>query len=209
MMGDHTETGNSLSGQTALEDERLVRALAEGNPEAEREFALRFLPRVRAMLRARSRNADLTADLVQDVMIESICALRRGKLREPSKLTAFVLAIARNILYSHFNNASRQPESLEFPDELPDLKSVSDYVELEDRRILAMEAIAQLDPFDKAILHLTLVEGLKPGLIAERLGLSPDVVRQRKVRATRRVAESVASRSQNSILLHYTTGKKP
>jgi len=72
-----------------------------------------------------------------------------------------------------------------------------------------MEAISKLDPSDKAILHLTLVEGLKPGLIAEKLGLSPDVVRQRKVRATRRVAESVASRSQNSILLHYTTGKKP
>jgi RNA polymerase sigma factor (sigma-70 family) len=119
------------------------------------------------------------------------------------------LAIARNILYSHFHNANRQPESLEFPDELPDLKSVSDQVELEDRRILAMDAIAQLDPSDKTILHLTLVEGLKPGLIAERLGLSSDVVRQRKVRATRRVAEFVASRSQNSILLHYTTGKKP
>jgi len=209
MMGDHTDAGNSLSEQTEQQDERLVRALAEGNPEAEREFALRFLPRVRAMLRARSRNADLTADLVQDVMIESICALRRGKLREPSKLTAFVLAIARNILYSHFNNVSRQPESLEFPDELPDLKSVSDNVEVEDRRILAMEAIAELDPCDRIILHLTLVEGVKPGMIAERLGLSPDVVRQRKVRATRRVAESVANRSQKPLLTHYTTGKKP
>jgi RNA polymerase sigma factor (sigma-70 family) len=209
MIGDHTNVGNSLTEQTALQDERLVRALAEGNADAEREFAVRFLPRVRAMLRARSRNSDLTADLVQDVMIESICALRRGQLREPSKLTAFVLAIARNILYSHFNNASRQPESLEFPDDLPDLRSVSDDVEVEQRRILAMDAIAQLDPSDRTILQLTLVEGLKPGMIAEKLGLSSDVVRQRKVRATRRVAEFVADRSQIDSPPYFTAGKTP
>lgn len=196
-----------MTGQNVLEDERLVRALAEGNPEAEREFALRFLPRVRAMLRARLRNSDLATDLVQDVMIESICALRRGQLREPSKLTAFVLAIARNVLYSHFSDVKRSPESLEFPDDLPDLRSVSDEFEVEQRRVLAMNAIAALDPADKIILHLTLVDGLKPGVIAQKLGLSPEVVRQRKVRATRRVAEFVAERSQNAPSMDYTTGK--
>jgi len=207
MIGDHTNEGSSLPGQTVLEDERLVRALAEGNPEAEREFALRFLPRVRAMLRARLRNSEQATDLVQDVMIESICALRRGQLREPSKLTAFVLAIARNVLYSHFSDVKRTPESLEFPDDLPDLRSVSDDLEMEQRRILAMRAIAGLDPDDKMILHLTLVDGLKPGVIAQKLGLSPEVVRQRKVRATRRVAEFVAERSQNPPSMDYTTGK--
>ena len=209
MVGDHADAGNSLSGQTVGEDERLVQALAAGSPEAEREFALRFLPRVRALLRARSRNSDLAADLVQDVMIESICALRRGRLREPSKLTAFVLAIARNTLYSHFHTVGHQPESLEFPDDLPDLRSVSDDVEVEQRRIVAMDAIAKLDPSDRMILHLTLVEGLKPGAIAARLGLSTDVVRQRKVRATRRVAEFVADRSQNDSPHYYPTGKTP
>jgi len=141
-------------------------------------------------------------------MIDSICALRRGQLRESSKLTAFVLAIARNILYSHFSDVKRKPESLEFPDDLPDLRSASEDLEVEQRRVLAMNAIASLDPSDKLILHLTLVDGLKPGAIAERLGLSSDVVRQRKVRATRRVAEFVADRSQNLPSLDYTVGKR-
>ena len=70
-----------------------------------------------------------------------------------------------------------------------------------------MNAIAALDPADKIILHLTLVDGLKPGVIAQKLGLSPEVVRQRKVRATRRVAEFVAERSQNAPSMDYTTGK--
>jgi RNA polymerase sigma factor (sigma-70 family) len=207
MDGEHNEKDVSLADPAASEETRLALAIARGDPEAEREFALRFLPRIRAMLRARLRNSDLAADLVQDVMIESICALRRGQLREASKLTPFVLAIARNVLYSHFGDAKRQPESLEFPDDLPDLKSLSEDVESEQRRVLAINAIAMLDPNDKIILHLTLVDGLKPGMIAEKLGLSSDVVRQRKVRATRRVVEFVTDRSQNESSLHYTTGK--
>jgi DNA-directed RNA polymerase specialized sigma24 family protein len=80
-------------------------------------------------------------------------------------------------------------------------------LEGEQRRVLAMNAIAGLDPTDKMILQLTLVEGLKPGKIAERLGMSSDVVRQRKIRATRRVADYVADRSQNASPVDYTTGK--
>jgi RNA polymerase sigma-70 factor (ECF subfamily) len=207
MDGEYNNARLLPADQAVWEDTRLAEAMARGDPDAEREFALRYLPRIRAMLRARLRDSDLAADLVQDVMIESICALRRGQLREPSKLTAFVLAIARNVLYSHFGDAKRRPESLEFPDDLPDLKSFSEDLEVEQRRVLAMNAIARLDPSDKIILHLTLVEGLKPGVIAERLGLSPDVVRQRKVRATRRVVEFVADRSQIESSRHYTTGK--
>ncbi|MGD0731332.1 MAG: sigma-70 family RNA polymerase sigma factor [Terracidiphilus sp.] len=207
MDGEDNEKDVLLAGPAASEEARLALAMGRGDPEAEREFAVRYLPRIRAMMRARLRNSDVAADLVQDVMMESICALRRGRLREPAKLTAFVLAIARNVLYSHFSEAKRLPESLEFPDDLPDLRLASEDVEVEQRRVLAMHAIAQLDPSDKIILRLTLVEGLKPGTIAKQLGLSSDVVRQRKVRATRRVAEFVADRSQNEILPDYTTGK--
>jgi len=209
MDGEYKSAHGLPADQAACEDARLAQAIARGDPEAEREFALRFLPRVRAMFRARLRNSDLALDLVQDVMIESICALRRGQLREASKLTAFVLAIARNVLYSHFNDVKRKPESLEFPDDLPDLRSVSEDLNVEQKRVLAMNAIAGLDPSDKIILHLTLVEGLKPGVIAERLGLTSEVVRQRKLRATRRVAEFIADRSQNGPSMDYTTGKTP
>ncbi|MGD0737732.1 MAG: RNA polymerase sigma factor [Terracidiphilus sp.] len=207
MDGEHNEKDVSLADQLPSEEARLALAIARGDPEAERDFALRYLPRIRAMLRARLRNSDLAADLVQDVMIESICALRRGQLRDASKLTAFVLAIARNVLNSHFGDTNRRPESLEFPDDLPDLRSFTEDLESEERRVLAMNAIAKLDPTDKIILHLTLVDGLKPGMIAEKLGLNTDVVRQRKVRATRRVVEFVADRSQIESSRHYTTGK--
>jgi DNA-directed RNA polymerase specialized sigma24 family protein len=52
-------------------------------------------------------------------------------------------------------------------------------------------AIDQLEELDRRVLSLTLLEGLKPGEIALRIRLSPEVVRMRKSRALRRVAERV------------------
>jgi RNA polymerase sigma factor (sigma-70 family) len=198
----------SLIDEAAQENERLVRAIVGGDREAEQAFAQRYLRPVKAMLLARSRNPDLAADLLQDVMIEALCALRRGQLREPAKLSSFVIAIARNLLNSHYRGAVRRPESLELPDSLPDLSSQKDAVEEMERERLAMSAIASLEPLDRSILQMTLVDGLKPGVIAVRLRLSSDVVRQRKVRATRRVMEFVQRKSQTISFSHSVKGEK-
>jgi RNA polymerase sigma factor (sigma-70 family) len=207
MTVDHSDIPGSSTQDAAQENEQLVRAIVDGDTEAERVFALRYLRPVRAMLLARSRNPDLTGDLLQDSMIEAICALRRGQLREPAKLTQFVLAITRNVLNNHFRSAVRRPESLELPDNLPDLTTATNQVEDQEREALAMHAIASLDPVDKTILQMTLVDGLKPGVIAERMRLSPDVVRQRKLRATRRVIDFVRRQSQTESSGHSIAGK--
>jgi len=190
-----------------MDNDRLVRAIQEGDSEAEHAFVGRYLRPVKAMLLARSRNPDLAADVLQDVMMDAICALRRGQLREPSKLSSFVIGIARNRLNNHFRNSVRQPESLEFPDLLPDSSLSAEKREEQERENLAMEAISSLDELDKSILQMTLVDGLKPGIIAQRLSLNPDVVRQRKLRATRRVIEFVRRQSQNENTHHNVVGK--
>ena len=191
----------SLSQDDTQQHERLVRAIADGDHESEREFAQKYLRPVRAMLVARSRNPDLAADLQQDVMIEAICALRRGQLHDPAKLTAFVLGIARNVLNNYYR-ANARTVALELPDDLPELNSEADRLEEHDWETRALKAISGLEALDRVILQMTLIEGLKPGIIAERLHLKPDVVRQRKLRATRRVIELVHGPSQKSISSH-------
>jgi RNA polymerase sigma-70 factor (ECF subfamily) len=192
---------------SAMDNDRLVQAIQEGDREAEHAFAERYLRPVKAMLLARSRNPDLAADVLQDVMMDAITALRRGQLREPAKLSSFVIGIARNRLNNHYRSSVRQPESLEFPDLLPDSSSNAEKLEAQERETLAMDAISTLDPIDKTILQMTLVDGLKPGVIAERLKLNPDMVRQRKLRATRRVIEFVRRQSQNENSHHHVVGK--
>ena len=110
-------------------------------------------------------------------MIEAICALRPGPLREPAKLSSFVLAVARNRLNNRYRSSICGPESLEFPDNLPDLFSSADKVEEKERENLALNAILKLKPLDETILQMTLADGLRPGIIAGRLSLNPDVVR--------------------------------
>jgi RNA polymerase sigma-70 factor (ECF subfamily) len=208
MSSDLTVGAGSSSQDAALENEQLVSSILGGDRQAERTFALRYMRPVKAMLLARSRNPDLAADLLQDVMIEALCALRRGQLREPAKLTQFVIAIARNVLNSHFRGEVRRPESLELPDNLPDLSLNSEKAEEQARETLALKAISSLEPLDRTILQMTLVDGLKPGVIAERLRLNPDVVRQRKLRATRRVIDFVRSPSQIVSSIHSIAGQE-
>jgi RNA polymerase sigma factor (sigma-70 family) len=205
MSSDRNDETWISPGSPQGENERLVSAVAQGDRNAEREFVERYQPRVRAMLLARTRNSEVTADLVQDVIIEALCALRRSKLREAAKLTPFVLGIARNLLNSHFRDVSRQPESLELPDDLPDLSSAAARLEDEERESAAMRALSSLEPVDRTILRMTLVDGLKPGAIAQKLRLKPDVVRQRKLRATRRLIDFLSGRSQNASPIHIVT----
>jgi RNA polymerase sigma-70 factor (ECF subfamily) len=208
MSSDLTIGAGSSSQEAALENERLVGSILAGDQEAERAFALRYMRPIKAMLLARSRNPDLAGDLLQDVMIEALCALRRGQLREPAKLSQFVSAVARNVLNSHFRGEVRRPESLELPDNLPDLSFDAEKAEEQERETLALKAISSLDSLDKTILQMTLVDGLKPGVIAERLRMSPDVVRQRKLRATRRVMDFVRGPSQIDSSVHSITGQR-
>lgn len=195
--------------QAARESSDLALAIAAGSREVEQEFVARYLPKIRTMLQARVRHEDVADDIVQEVMLKTICALRSGQLRNPAKLTPFVLAVARNVLIDHYRGAARQPESLEDPDNLPDLRQEEIQAEEQERESQAMTAIASLDTVDNAILRLTLVEGLSPRFIAKRLGLSSDVVRQRKVRATRRVMEIVGALSQNRFANDSIAGSKP
>ncbi len=186
--------------------ERLLGAVQSGDREAEQAVALEFMRPVRAMLLARLRNPDAAPDLLQDVMIEVLASLRRGQVREPAKLPAFVAGVCRNLLNQHFRKSQRQMESLEFPDDLPDTKrAATDSCDDPERESLALNAINSLDPVDRQILQLTLVDGLKPGVIAEKLRLNPDVVRQRKLRATRRVIHLVKGMSQTAGNLHLIT----
>src|SRR5262249_13114008 len=81
-----------------------------GDRGAEGELLWHFTPRVYALLCARTRDREASRDLLQDTLIVLIRALRQGQLREPGKLTAFVLGIARNTAQSHLRSRMRRRE---------------------------------------------------------------------------------------------------
>jgi RNA polymerase sigma-70 factor (ECF subfamily) len=154
-----------------------------------------FHARILVMMRARTLEPEVARDLCQDVLIAVLRALRQGQLRNPDRLTAFVHGIARNTANNYLRTRRRQPTLNELPDSLQ-AASRDDPVESTERRQIVRRALSSVTQDDRRILTLTLLDGLKPGEIAERLGLNAEVVRARKSRALRKVIERVRELSR-------------
>ena len=194
------DSGGAIAGVSrALIDPQQQSTLAERirnhDPSAEEELVRLFSRRVACLVIARTRDREIARDLTQDVMLAVVLALRDGHLREPERLAAFVLGTARNLVNNYLRTLRRQPR--EDPiDPGFDLASMPAEFENTERADLVRQALGALDSTDRKILSLTLVEGLKPGEIALRLGLTPEVVRTRKSRAVRKVTERVKTLSR-------------
>jgi RNA polymerase sigma-70 factor (ECF subfamily) len=182
----------------------LAGRILAGDTAAESEFVRLFSPRIFAMLCARTRDRESSRDLLHDVLINVLRALRNGQLRDPGKLAAFVHGITRHAAQSHQRNRNSREQPIEVE---PAARVAGDAVENSERRDLIRLALQELDSTDRDILIRTLVDDQKPGIIARALGLSSDVVRQRKTRATRKVAEFVKSAQRAGEFLRKSVTK--
>jgi len=183
----------------------LATRVASGDQAAEKTLIEHVAPRIRAMALARTRDVDLARDLTQESLIAVLVAARKGQIRDLDRVAAFVCGVARNVINNHRRRTFKLQES-PLEDELlqsglPALIAEDDHEESERKRLMT-RALSALGPSDRQVLLLTLVQGLKPGEIAAKTGLSPDVVRTRKSRALKRVLETLENQSQNPAVRH-------
>jgi RNA polymerase sigma factor (sigma-70 family) len=166
-------------------DQKLARRIRDGDPTAEGQLVERYRRRVELMILSRTRDRELAADLVQEAMIALLQAVRADRVAAADRLGAFAYGVARNLVNNHFRASGQAPQVPILPE-----MSVHDpigEIEEADRRRLVRSELAALEPRDREIVQLTLVEGLKPGEIANRLGMSAELVRTRKSRAIKRL----------------------
>lgn len=155
---------------------------------AEEEIAALYRERVYVMALTRTKDCEAAADLANETVLAVLLALRKGQLRQPENVAAFVHGTARNLINNHFR---RQCQRREEPISEEVAYNPPDSLEDDERRSMVREALRRLDANDRGILLLTMVEGLKPGAIAQRLHLTSEVVRARKSRALKKVVETV------------------
>ncbi len=158
-----------------------------GEASAEEFLVDLFYERVRLVALFRTGNPEAARELAQDVLMAVVTALRNGDVRDAAKLTAFVYGTARNHVNNYFRTDTRRPDEdalvLDYPAAPSPIRSRAPSV----RRWCARRCV-RFQSTNRKILLLTLVDGLKPGDIARRLGLSDEVVRARKSRAIKKVA---------------------
>ena len=171
--------------QTALA-ERIRRREAP----AEEELVHLFSDRIGFLIRTRTRDPEAARDLTQEVLLAVVLALRNGHLREAERLAAFVYGTARNVINNYLRTRSRLPREDAIDAEHHSAERQDPFDDTE-RAALVRQALGNLEAVDRRILLLTLVEGLKPGEIADRLGLTSEVVRTRKSRALKKAIERV------------------
>lgn len=170
--------------------------ILEGDKAAESDLFLFFQPRVYEFVMIRTGDPDLAQELGQEVLIAVIRALRAGRLRQQESLKSYVYGVARNLLNDQLRTRARQKVDQMPPDF--DLPQPGSPYEEKERTQIAQAAIGDLEPVDRRILLMILVDGLKAGEIAARIGLTADGVRQRKSRALKKLNALLRPLSRNT-----------
>jgi RNA polymerase sigma-70 factor (ECF subfamily) len=196
---------SELPGGAEFPAEAVAR-IGQGDRAAEELFAGHYFRRVYALARVRLRDEELAREMAQEILMAALLAMRAGRLREPERLTAFVLATARNRIANHFREENRRPVMQEATESIA-APAIEDRLDIQERRQQLRRAMNRLDPCDREILRLNLVEQIRPEEIGTRTGLSAESVRQRKSRALRKLAEwmeRIQSQKRNRV---YSIGE--
>lgn len=175
-----------------MSDAHLAVRIADGDYEAEAEVCRRMGPRIRLYGLRHLRLASAADDLVQQVLLKMLEALRAGRLREPEKLAQFVLGTCRMTMVDLRRTVRRQERLLaEFgPDLIPDQPPMP---RLEGAQLA--RCVQMLKEPERSVVVLTFYDEQTAAEAAGFLGISEAnvrVIRHRAVRQLRACMESTA-----------------
>ena len=153
-----------------MQDREIVAAIVAGDPggiaEAYDRYAMPLYSYCRSLLR---EPAD-AADAVQDTFL--IATAKLGSLREPGKLRSWLYAVARNECYRKLRSAEATSALDEAAGLTAESADVAGAVEQAELRQLVRDAIGGLNPGERDVIELSLVQGMDGDELADTLGVS-------------------------------------
>ena len=184
----------------AMQDREVVAAIVAGDPDgiaqAYDKYAMPLYSYCRSLLR---EPAD-AADAVQDTFL--IATAKLGSLRDPGKLGSWLYAVARNECYRRLRSAeatSSLDEAVDMPAaagghagtaESVDVAGAAEQAEL---RQLVRDAIDGLNPGERDVIELSLVQGLDGDELADALGVSRNHAHALQSRARSQLERSLGA----------------
>jgi RNA polymerase sigma-70 factor (ECF subfamily) len=176
----------------ALTDADLVPRIAAGDREAEAELCRRMAPRIRLYGLRHLRSPAAADDLVQQVLMTVLEALRAARLREPEKLAHFVLGTCRRIVLDGRRTSQRHEKLLATfgGDLLPEPPAMP---LLDDRRLT--RCLQSLKERERSVVVMTFYDEHTAPETARSLGITQAnvrVVRHRALQQLRACLEAAS-----------------
>lgn len=160
--------------------------------EAEAELCRRFAPRVRLYGLKHLRDEQAAADLMQQVLLVTIEALRAGKLREPERIGSFVFGVCRMVVLDLRRGRARRERLLEqYADDVP-IADASIAPRLDHERLA--KCLDRLPERERTVLLMTFYEEKPAAEVAGSLGLTEGNVRVIRHRGLERLRNCVTGR---------------
>jgi RNA polymerase sigma-70 factor (ECF subfamily) len=163
-----------------LSDAGLAPRIAEGDRDAETELCRRMGPRIRLYGLRHLRSPSAADDLVQQVLLAVLEAVRSARLREPDKLAQFVLGTCRMTVLDLRRSSHRQEELLAMfgGDLVPDAPPMP---RLDDRQLA--DCVQALKERERSVVVMTFYDERTAAETARVLGISEANVRVIRYRA--------------------------
>jgi RNA polymerase sigma-70 factor (ECF subfamily) len=164
--------------------------IADGDGEAEAELCRRMGPRIRLYGLRHLRSPSAADDLVQQVLLRVLEALRTDRLRERDKLAQFVLGTCRMTVLDLRRSVRRQEELLaRFGSDLvPEPPSLP---RLDEQRLA--RCVQMLKERERSVVVMTFYDEQTAAETAGFLGLSETNVRVIRHRAIRQLRDCMGA----------------
>jgi RNA polymerase sigma-70 factor (ECF subfamily) len=176
-------------GQT---DADLAARIGQGDLEAEAEVCRRMAPRIRLYGLRHLRSSTAADDLVQQVLMKALEALRCGGVREVDKLPQFVLGTCRMVVVALRRTTRRQEQLLAaFGQDL--VPAPAPMPQVDDAQLA--RCVASLKERERSVVVQTFYDDHTASEVSAYLGITEAnvrVIRHRAIRQLRACMESTA-----------------
>ena len=173
-----------------IDEAHIARQVAVGRSDAEEALCRAFAPRIWAYGVRHLREPSDAADLVQQVLLVVLEALRAGKVRDAEQIGSFVLGTSRNLATDFRRTNARRSGLLEQYGPGSNDGVVTPPEPVETHRL--HECLVQLGHTARRVLVMTFFEDAEGPEIAEAPRVSPGnvrVIRHRALEALRKCIE--------------------
>ena len=175
-----------------LSDAALAQCVADGDRDAEAEVCRRMGPRIRLYGLRHLRSASAADDLVQQVLLKTLAALRAGRLRDAMKLAPFVLGTCRMTVLDLRRSQQRQEQLLEeYGHTL--VPSQREPAPLDGDRLA--RCVGALNERERSVVVMTYYDEISASEVGRSLGVSEAnvrVIRHRAIKQLRSCMEGTA-----------------